>query len=471
MPAHVTIPQPARRLSAMDASFLHLERPRAPLHIGCVVCLEGALSIEALVRHLEHRLPGRRRWAERLAAAPLGLAHPSWVAVPDFEPQDHVQRWRLPEPGGERELREVVGALLARPLEKDRPLWEAHLLEGLANGDSAVLLKVHHCMVDGMAGASLLDSLLEERPRARRRPTPRRPIGAAPAHEAEPASSRRLADTLADAVAAPVRAARDATGLLGALGSPGRLAGAAAEAGGFAWRAAHGERPAMPWNGDLGPRRRLAFARLSLLDARWIRSAHGGTVNDVVLTALAGGLRRHLAWAGVPIPGGVLHALVPVSLRTPHEASALGNRLAALRVPLALGPDRELDRLAATCRVTERLKAARRYEGIAALLAAIDWLPAPLVAFAAGRLPWRALAHLLATNVPGPRTPRFLAGRPVRALYPIAPLVHGMGLALAVFSYAGWLHVGLHADPDRVPELEKLRVGIEESFAALRAGL
>jgi WS/DGAT/MGAT family acyltransferase len=200
-----------------------------------------------------------------------------------------------------------------------------------------------------------------------------------------------------------------------------------------------------------------------------VRRARGGTVNDVVLCALAGGLHRYLASIGVRTRGLELTALVPVSLRREDEAGALGNRISAILVPLAIDPEDEVARLAATRASTDRLKSAAAWTGIDSLLHWLDDLPAGLVAAAARRLGRVRIANVVATNVPGPREPRFLCGCSVDAIYPIVPITDGLGLGLAVFSYAGTLHVGLNADPGLVPDLEKLGRAIEEAFEELRA--
>ncbi|RIK89583.1 MAG: hypothetical protein DCC71_25910, partial [Proteobacteria bacterium] len=228
--------------------------------------------------------------------------------------------------------------------------------------------------------------------------------------------------------------------------------------------------PSMPWNAPLGPRRRLAFARLPMDGVRRIRAARGGTVNDVVLCALAGGLHRYLRHGGLPTRGVELTALVPVSLRSPHEARALGNRISGMLVPLAVDPGHEAPRLAATRAITDRLKTSSAWTGIDALLGALEALPPALVAAVGQGVSLGSLANVIATNVPGPREPRWLCGRRVEALQPIVPIVDGIGLGLAVFSYDGWLHVGLNADAGLVPDLEKLEQGIGEAFTELVQG-
>jgi len=456
----MSFPVPARRMTSLDAGFLYLERAQAPLHVGCLLQLDGALSLAGLMRHMESRMPRLRRFSQRPAPTPFALAHPAGEDDRDFDQRHHVQRWRVPEPGGDAELGELVETLMARSLERRRPLWEAHLVEGPDGGGAALLFKVHHCMIDGVSGAALLQVLLETSRHAPHRVPPAPP-------EDRPSPPARAVETASAALAGSARLAVGALDVL--RRTPVRHSvGALREAGSFALAAAIGERQRMPWNAPLGARRSLALTRLSLQDARWIRSAHGGTVNDVVLTALAGGLRRYLQASGVSLRDATLHALVPVSLRSPGEVGTLGNRISALRVPLALAPEQELERLRATCETMEGLKERRAFVGLGLLLGAIELLPAPLVALAGSRARLDAFAHLVASNVPGPREQLSIAGHPVRAIHAIAPITDGMGLSVAIFSYRGWLHLTLYADADLVPDLDKLRAAIEEAFAALR---
>lgn len=456
---------PPRRMSSRDAGFLYLERPHALLHIGCVAVLGGPLSRSALTDCLTARLPHLRRYAQRATPVPLSLGHPTWEDDPEFSVHRHVQRWALPAPGGEAELREAVEALLVQPLDRDRPLWEMHLLEGLDDGRSALFQKVHHCMVDGMAGAQLLEMLLDASPHGPdTKKMPPRLV-----HEL-PAPVARAGLALADGLRRPLRLA--AAGL-GALRAPAAARGAAARLRDAAYSAlqlAARDVPSMPWNGTLGGARRVAFTRLSMERVRDIRARCGGTVNDVVLTVLAGGLHHYLVATGHQTRGLELTALVPVSLRDADAAQALGNRISGMLVPLCIDVAEEKPRLAAMRAITQRLKDHAAWTGLDTLLGALDEAPAPLVALLGGALRLGRLANVIATNVPGPREARWLAGQRVEALYPIVPITDGIGLGLAVFSYDGWLHVGLNGDADLLPDLEKLRHGIETAFERLATG-
>jgi len=453
-------------MTSTDAGFLYLERPHALLHIGCVAVLEGHPTREDLVRHVEQRLPRLGRYAQRAAPVPFALGHPSWEDDPHFDPDAHVFRWALPRPGGEAELGAAVAQLLAQPLDRSRPLWEFHLLEGLDGGRTALFQKVHHCMIDGVAGAQLLEALLDERPTAFPRPVGRLRALPPPMPGALARVGRALGEDLR-------RGVRSAFGVAGALRRPALARHATQRLFDAAWsafRLATRDVPRLPWNEALGPRRSLAFTRLSFQDVGRVRRQRGGTVNDVVLCALAGGLHRYLRSIGHRTRGIEPVALVPVSLRRPEEDGSLGNRISALLVPLAVDPTSEVPRLAATRAITERLKSGAAWAGIDHLLSALEDAPPPLVAAMGSRLSVGHIANVVATNVPGPRETRWLGAHRVQELRPIVPIVDGIGLGLAVFSYDGGLHVGLNADPELVPDLEKLQQGVEEAFSDLVGG-
>jgi diacylglycerol O-acyltransferase len=452
-------------MSSTDAGFLYLERPHALLHIGCVAIVEGELCLDELARHVAARLPRLRRYTQRAVSVPLSLGHPTWEDDPSFDLRAHLFRWSVPRPGGEHQLREAVAQLLAQPLDRSRPLWEFHVLQGLDGGRSALFQKIHHCMIDGVSGAQLLEQILDAAPAA----FPRASLRLATVSEEMPGAATRIGRAVGDDVR---RGMRTAFGILSALRRPAIARDAARRLLDAAWSAVQltaTDVPRLPWNAPIGPRRALQFSRLSLGDVQRIRKRRGGTVNDVVLTVLAGGLQRYLRSIGVSTRGVEAVALVPVSLRKPEEDGTLGNRISALLVPLAIDPETEVGRLQSQRSLMDRLKQTAAWAGIDRLLTALDEVPAPLVAAFGASLSLGHIANVIATNVPGPRDTRFLGPHLVQALYPIVPIIDGIGLGLAVFSYDGWLHVGLNADPDLAPDLEKLRLGVEEAFSDLLA--
>ncbi len=459
----VQVRGPARRMSTRDAGFLYLERPGALLHIGCVAVVDGPLEADELAQRVASRLPRMRRYGQRAVPVPGSLGHPTWEDDPDFDVRNHIRRWSLPAPGGMGELVETLTALLQLPLDRSRPLWEMHLIEGLDGGRSAVLQKVHHCMIDGVAGAQLLEVLLDERPAAGFAHTAMSPAPPLPG------AGLRLGSALLDGAR---RGTASVAGRLRALAGPVAARSTVERLRAAAWtavRLAGRDVIPMPWNGPVGPRRTLAFTRLPMDGVRRIRRVRGGTVNDVVLCAIAGGLRRYLVASGVRTRGLELVALVPVSLRSAEEVGALGNRISGMLVPLAVDPVEEVPRLVATRAITRQLKDTSAWAGMDALLAALDDVPPPLLALLGRSLRIRGLANLVVTNVPGPRETRYLGRARVEALYPIVPLAGDLSLGVAVFSYDGVLHVGTLADAALLPDVEKLQAGIEDAFQALLA--
>jgi len=451
-------------MSSRDAGFLYLERKNALLHIGCVAVLDGPLGLDALWRHVEARLPTLPRYTQRALSVPLSLGHPSWAEDPRFDLRNHLHRWALPSPGGQHQLTAMVAKLLAQPLDRDHPLWEMHLIEGLDDGRTALFQKVHHCMIDGLAGAQLLEALLDAGPNFRDLPPLRTQAPPIPGFGER--VGRAVVETLWGRTRFALRVAH-------AVWRPAKAREALSQLQNAAWsalRLASADIPSMPWNASIGARRILHFTRLPMEGVRSVRMLRGGTVNDVVLTVLAGGLHRYLRSAGIRTLGLELTALVPVSLRSASEAKALGNRISAMLVPLAVDPNHEVPRLAATRAVTERLKRDGSWAGLDALLGTLDELPPPLVAAFGRSMGVGRLANLIATNVPGPRESRYLCGVHVDGLYPIVPIIDGIGLGIAVFSYDGALHIGLNADAALVPDIEKLGQGVEEAFCDLLSG-
>ncbi len=345
-------------MSATDAGFLYLERPHALLHIAAVGVLGGRLTTGDLIARLESRLHHLSRYAQRALPVPFGLGHPSWEDDPDFDVRNHVRRWALPGPGGEAELVETCAGLLSQPLERGRPLWEMHLLEGLEGGRTALFQKVHHCMIDGVSGAQILERILDD-PEGEGPPRSLLPVA-----PPTPGAGVRLGRSLRDGLFRQLSLVRAAGAVLARPTAARRSAQRLLDAAYSGLRLATRDVPRLPWNAPLGPRRRLAFTRLPMEGVRRVRRAHGCTVNDVVLCVLAGGLNRYLRGMAVETDGLEVTALVPVSLRGSDEMNTLGNRISAMLVPLAVDSPDDLAGLAATCVISERLKTRAACTGI-----------------------------------------------------------------------------------------------------------
>ena len=316
------------RLTGLDSSFLHLERGASHMHVAAAMVFDGpAPGYDELVGHLVSRLHLVPRYRQRLAFVPLNQGRPVWVDDPHFNPAFHVRHTALPSPGGEQQLRQLCGRVFAQSLDRARPLWELWLVEGLADGRFALLSKTHHALVDGVSGVDIATVLFDTSVD----PTP----VSAPAHpdwipRPLPTDAQLLADALIERATVPAEFAR---GIRAALRGPRHLAARverALEGAGALARIGLQTAPPSPFNVRIGPHRRFSWVTGDLDAFKVVKNALGGTVNDVVLAAVAGALGRHLRAHGEPTEGVTLRALVPVSIRAEAEQGALGNRVAAI---------------------------------------------------------------------------------------------------------------------------------------------
>jgi WS/DGAT/MGAT family acyltransferase len=441
-----------RRLSALDSAFLYFERPNQLMYVGCVAELDGPVAFGALVDVVEERLcRPLPRYRQRPVRATLDLDRPSWEDDPAFDVRRHVRRVALPAPGGAAELHELVDALFAVPLDARHPLWEMHLVEGLHDGSTVLLCKMHHCMVDGISGTQILEVLTDASAAARGPAAAGGAPGVAARPRAEPPSLlASLAGMLSPS--ALLERAREAGEALGTIASlvrePSDL---------------------LPFNRPLGDRRRVVWTTLALDDVLAIRGRSGCKVNDVVLAIIAGALERYLAAHDVETKALRVRAIVPVSVRRADDHLKLGNLVTAMLPRLPLG---EADPVVRLRRISEEMQALKeRGQARAAglLLAVLDRLPAPVEALFGRLAPESLVANTVCTNVPGPREQRSLLGRSMRAVHAMVPLFQSMGLEFAILSYAGTLSISAVADPDLVPDVEQIAAALDASAADLLA--
>jgi diacylglycerol O-acyltransferase / wax synthase len=459
-----TLPIMTQRLSPLDATFLYAEHATAAMHVGGVLTFaapeSGRFDVTAFTELVGRRLALAPRLRQTVRAVPGRLGAPVWVDDHRFDLDYHVRHLALPSPGTEYLLRELVGTLMETPLDRTRPLWEVCVVEGLADGRTALVAKVHHALADGMAcmqlGGILLDATAEPRdtPVEDWRPT------AAPSD-------------LSLAVDAALGAFRGTRSTLGASFAAARsmdtamLARVAASALAVAKQAA-GPAPVPALRTATSGRRCYGVLRATLADHRAVRRAHGGTVNDVVLAVIAGGLRRWLAARGEDLaPAVCVRAMVPVSMRA-RDRGATGNGISAHLVDLPVGSADPLERLARVRAAMDERK--RRGPAVVDAVAAFAGaLPPPLHelgARIAGRHPGR-LFDVLVSNVPGPPRTLYAAGAPLLDLFPLVPLGSGQAVAIGVASYAGALHYGITVDSGAVPDVDGLAAAIEEALAEL----
>jgi WS/DGAT/MGAT family acyltransferase len=427
-----------RALSALDSAFLFFERPRQPLHVGCVVELDGAIEFPKLVELFRARIDTLPRLRQRPVRSTLDLRAPSWQDDPSFAIPHHVHRTSLPAPGGPAELHEVVDSLFSVPLSPERPLWEIYLIEGLAGGRSALLWKVHHCMIDGASGVQLLTLCTDP-------DSPPRPVDT-------PGPARR-----------PARPA----GAF-AASSLGDVGGSLLELASIVSSMAFTPVSPLPFHGSLGERRRLVWSTFPLSDLLAIRGAVDCKVNDVILAIVAGALRRYLGGRGVSLNDLHVRVGVPVSVRGEEDREALGNMVTAMFPVLPVGTADPTRRLEQVVRETASLKRRGQPRATALALAAAGFLPAPVQALLGRLAPDRTMLSTVVTNVPGPVDRRSVLGRRIEAIHPMVPLAQGMGLEFAVLSYGGRVSIAATADADLVSDVELMAAALTDAEAELR---
>lgn len=446
------------QMSALDASFLEVEDAVTHMHIGSVGIFEGPPPRHDDLREMvlgKLALVPRYRQIVRFIA--FGAGRPVWVDDPHFNLDYHLRRTALPAPGGEAELRRLVGRVMSQQLDRTKPLWEMWIIEGLEERRWALLSKIHHCMVDGVAGNDLITVMLD-----------REPIAAPHAEDAwqprpAPHSVELLARSLALNLASPYEATR-------ALLAPRQLArrGQDAARGLLRMRGVIRPTPPSSLNGSVGPHRRWSWARAQLSDVKLVRGALGGTVNDVVLAAITGGFRELLISRGESVDR-VIRTLVPVSVRSPGERGAYNNRVSAIFAELPVGladPRRRLESLRAQMADLKQSKEAVAGE----VLTSLTGFAPPLLLALAERLGTRVPQHnvnTVTTNVPGPQYPLYAAGRRMLESFPYVPLGGHVRVGVAIFSYDGAITFGVTGDYDTAPDLDVLCDGIERAMAEL----
>jgi WS/DGAT/MGAT family acyltransferase len=457
------------RLTPLSAAFLDAEDddPRASLAIGSLAVFEGpAPSFDDFVAWIESRLPLIPRYRQRLRTVPLDLAAPAWVDDTEFDLRWHVRNTALPAPGGSAEIARLMSRLMSQRMDRRRPLWEYWFVEGLADGRWALLSKVHHSMVDGVAGTDLYRLVFTTE-----RAVPGTVVSGPPAPaipEPVPGPSLFVARAAWDLAWTPVRTTRVVARL---LASPRRLAARATQTalGLAAMSGALRPLEDTSLTGPLDGSRRYSWTTASLDDVRAVRRSFGGTVNDVALAAVTGAFRELLLARGEEPGPHSLRSLVPVSTRAAGDESLLDNRVSLLLpyLPVDVGDPRE--RLAEVQHRVRLLASAGEPAAGAVLTAAAEHALYPLVALGTHlglRLPQHQVATVT-TNVPGPRTTLYGLGRELQEMLPYVPIADRVRTGVAIFSYRSALTFGVTADYRAVPDVDVLAGGISRALAEL----
>ena len=458
----------ADRLSALDVSFLYLEDRTTPMHVGSVAIFEEpeqGFDHDRLVALIKHRIAFVPRYRQRVRLVPGRVANPVWVDDEHFDVTYHVRRSALPRPGTDEQLRELVARIMSRHLDRDRPLWEMYLVEGLANNRFAILTKTHHAMVDGLSAVDIGQVILDVTPE------PRDTIS----DVWRPARERTGLELRVGGVADWVRSPPDAVATVrsGLDDAHETVRGLGRSIGGVVSAVSTVVRPppVSPLNAEIGEQRRFATADTSLPDYRRIRKAHGGTVNDVVLAVVAGALREWLMMRGENLNArSQVRVMVPVSIRESEAAGpATGNQIAAFLCDLPVG---EADPVVRLQRVTFEMgqyKASNQMLGAQAIVGLAGFSPPTLHALGA-----RAVSGLsqrvwntVVTNVPGPQFPLYAGGCRMVAAYPVVPLARNQVVSIALTSYNGGVFYGLLGDRDAMVDVDVLAGCIGDSLIEL----
>ena len=450
-------------MSPMDASFLHIEDASHPMHIGGVSVFEGpAPPFERLKEMVSRKLALVPRYRQKVRFVPLGLGRPVWVEDPHFNLDYHLRHTGLPAPGDEDKLRRTTARIFAQHLDRNKPLWEIWMVEGLSKSRWALLSKVHHCMVDGVSATDLMTVMFDDSPA----PAPETEWEPTP----EPTDAELLLRTLTHRTFDPFEQLRSVRAAV--RGPRATLAQASDVLRGVA-SSARLLRPlgSSSLTGSVGPNRIWSTAHVRLSDVKAVRQTLGGTVNDVVLAIVSSGFRDLLQARGEAVDGRTVRALVPVSVRRPGERGVYNNQVSAMFAELPVGIADSTARLEAVRRQMDGLKQSKQAVAGEVLTSLSGFAPAMLLALGAriaARSPSMGLQTGV-TNVPGPQQPLQTLGRRLLESFPFVPLIGPARISVAIFSYDGGLYFGVTGDYDSSRDVDILTTGVERAMTALLA--
>ena len=461
------------RLSGLDAAFLSLESPVDHMHVMAVAVLDpsnvpGGFTAKTMRRLVGERLSLIPPFRRRLVQVPFNLHHPLWVEDPNFDLEYHVRQVAVISPGGERELASLVGEISSRQLDRTRPLWQFWVVEGLADGNVALVAKMHHSAIDGASGVDVLTQLVDLEPT----PIPPDEDVAEWRPDRVPTDIEMILGSFVSIARRPEQIARAGIHLGKGLM---RLAQSALD-GAMTGAAAPFTAPRLPWNTAITPHRKVAFSSVSLADVKVVKDAFGLTVNDVVLTVVSGALRIYLSGIDA-LPDKPLVAVVPTNVRTPDTKGAMGNVVSAMFASLPSEQADPVKRLALVAESMSQAKQTQRDLGGTILGEWAEVATAPILSsgirlYRRFSERMRPIYNLVVSNVPGPPVPIYMAGSLVVSLVPMGPVFDGAGLNVTAFSYMGRVDVGFMACRETVPSLwslaEAIPAAMEELLQAAR---
>ncbi len=441
------------RLSGLDTSFLHLERSGAHMHVASTSIFEGEAPTHAEFRdHIASRLHLVPRFRQKLRFVPLDQSRPVWVDDPHLNLDYHVRQTALPAPGSDEQLRNLAARIFSQQLDRSKPLWELWLVEGLNDNRFAIIGKSHHALVDGVSGVDITTVLFDLDPEPAGAGEKAPPWLARP----EPTDVQLLTEAWKERLTSPKEiyrgfrhALRGPRQVLKGVGATSKMVTAGMAA------------PHSVFNVEIGPHRRFQMTQTDLDDLKRVKDAHGGTVNDVILSIVAGGIGRYLRARGHDTTGLELRAMVPVSVRTAEEHGALGNRISAMMAPLPVWCEDPVERLQMMTGEMGDLKSSGQAVGAEILTKLTDFAPSTIASQAARLQPAQRFFNLVVTNVPGPQFPLYVLGRKMESIFPMVPLARRQALCIGIMSYNGQVNFGLIGDYDAMADLDSFALDLE----------
>jgi diacylglycerol O-acyltransferase len=457
------------RMSALDASFFYAESENTPMHVGSVAIFDGpAPTYGDVVRLILSKLPKVPRYRQRVRPVPMQLGRPLWVDDAHFQILYHVRHTAVPKPGSDEQLRNLAGRVLGQRLDMAKPLWELWLVEGLADDRWALISKVHHCMVDGVAGTDLMQLMFDLAPDAQHEApkdwTPRR----------SPSSVELMAGSVTDSLTHPLQQ----------LASTPTVGGAVRTAKGMASSSKSLARTvpslvkqaitptARSLNGPIGPHRRWAWTEGRFEEFKAVRTAFGGTVNDVVLTAITGGFRDLLQGRGeLSSEKLVVRSMVPISVRRESQKGSLNNQVSAVFVDLPVGLSDPVERLTSIRGQMDEYKRAMSAVDANSIISMGNFVAPTLLSMGvrAGMQAGQMWCQAVTTNVPGPRVPLYVLGKRMTSAIAYVPIAGGVRCSIGIFSYLNTMTFGINADFDGYPDVDVLSGGIRHGIEELLA--
>ncbi len=438
-----------------------MERAGAHMHVASTIIFEGPAPTHQEFRdHIASRLHLVPRFRQKLRFVPFAQGRPVWVDDPHLNLDYHVRQSALPSPGSEEQLRNLAARVFSQQLDRSKPLWELWLVEGLRDDRFAIVGKSHHALVDGVSGVDITTVLFDLDAEPQGPPASSPPWLARP----EPTDLNLVTDAVRERLTSPteivrgVRAAfRGPRQVMRGIGATSKVIGAGMSA------------PSSVFNVEIGPHRRFAITQADLAELKRVKDAHGGTVNDVILSIVAGGIGKYLRARGHDTEGLELRALVPVSVRAEEEHGALGNRISAMMAPLPVWSEDPVERLQVVTGEMGDLKSSGQAVGAEILTKLTDFAPSTIVAQAARLQPAQRFFNLVVTNVPGPQFPLYVLGRKMESIFPMVPLARRQALCIGIMSYNGQVNFGLIGDYDAMADLDSFALDLEAATAEAMA--